>query len=68
MKTKLLIMLNRFNRRPRDLKQRFSNLDNSYVAEYSNRVQNEMAQAESEFARAMEMGDTQAAVAAKQER
>ena len=46
------------------LKQRFSNLDNSYVAEYSNRVQNEMAQAESEFARAMEMGDTQAAVAA----
>jgi hypothetical protein len=46
------------------LKQRFSNLDNSYVAEYSSRVQNEMAQAESEFARAMEMGDTQAAVAA----
>jgi hypothetical protein len=46
------------------LKQRFSNLDNSYVAEYSNRVQNEMSQAESEFARAMEMGDTQAAVEA----
>jgi len=46
------------------LKQRFSNLDSSYVAEYSNRVQNEMSQAESEFARAMEMGDTQAAVAA----
>ena len=46
------------------LKQRFSNLDSSYVAEYSNRVQNEMTQAESEFARAMEMGDTQAAVEA----
>ena len=46
------------------LKQRFSNLDSSYVAEYSNRVQNEMSQAESEFARAMEMGDTQAAVEA----
>jgi len=44
------------------LKQRFSNLDSSYVAEYSNRVQTEMAQAEAEFARAMEMGDTQAAV------
>jgi len=46
------------------LKQRFSNLDSSYVAEYSSRVQNEMSQAESEFARAMEMGDTQAAVEA----
>jgi hypothetical protein len=46
------------------LKQRFSNLDSSYVAEYSNRVQNEMSQAESDFARAMEMGDTQAAVEA----
>ena len=46
------------------LKLRFSNLDSSYVAEYSNRVQNEMSQAESEFARAMEMGDTQAAVEA----
>ena len=46
------------------LKQRFSNLDSSYVAEYSNRVQNEMTQAESDFARAMEMGDTQAAVEA----
>ena len=46
------------------LKQRFSNLDSSYVAEYSSRVQNEMTQAESDFARAMEMGDTQAAVEA----
>ena len=46
------------------LKLRFSNLDSSYVAEYSNRVQNEMSQAESEFARAIEMGDTQAAVEA----
>ena len=50
------------------LKQRFSNLDSSYVAEYSNRVQNEMSQAESEFARAMEMGDTQAAVEANKRR
>jgi hypothetical protein len=46
------------------LKQRFQQLDTSYVAEYSTRVQNQMEQAEKELARAMEMGDTQAAVAA----
>ncbi len=44
------------------LKQRFQQLDNSYVQEYSTRVQNQMEQAEKEYARAMEMGDTQAAV------
>jgi len=44
------------------LKQRFEQLDNSYVEEYSTRVQNQMEQAEKEYARAMEMGDTQAAV------
>ena len=44
------------------LKQRFQQLDNSYVQEYSTRVQNQMEQAEKELARAMEMGDTQAAV------
>jgi len=46
------------------LKQRFQQLDNSYVQEYSTRVQNQMEQAEKELARAMEMGDTQAAVEA----
>ena len=46
------------------LKQRFQQLDTNYVAEYSTRVQNQMEQAEKELARAMEMGDTQAAVAA----
>ena len=64
MKTRLLITPNKFSKKSETLKQRFSNLDSSYVAEYSNRVQNEMSQAESEFARAMEMGDTQAAVEA----
>jgi hypothetical protein len=47
------------------LKQRFSQLDNSYVEEYSTRVQNQMEQTEKELARAMEIGDTQAAVEAQ---
>jgi len=44
------------------LKQRFSNLDNNYVNEYSTRVQTQMEQVEKELARAMEIGDTAAAV------
>jgi hypothetical protein len=44
------------------LKQRFNNLDNNYVNEYSTRVQTQMEQVEKELARAMEIGDTAAAV------
>tara|TARA_R100000808_G_C2153593_1_gene163940 strand:+ start:984 stop:1838 length:855 start_codon:yes stop_codon:yes gene_type:complete len=46
------------------LKQRFNALDNSYVAEFSNRVTSEMAQAEKEYSHAMEIGDTAAQVEA----
>jgi len=46
------------------LKQRFSNLDTNYVNEYSTRVQTQMEQVEKELARAMEIGDTSAAVEA----
>jgi len=46
------------------LKQRFSNLDSNYVNEYTTRVQTQMEQVEKELARAMEIGDTAAAVEA----
>jgi len=46
------------------LKSRMANLDTSYVNEYTNRVTTQMGQAEQEYARAMEMGDSQAAVEA----
>lgn len=46
------------------LKQRFSALDSNYVTEYSTRVQTQMEQTEKELARAMEIGDTAAAVEA----
>jgi len=46
------------------LKQRFSALDSNYVTEYSSRVQTQMEQTEKELARAMEIGDTAAAVEA----
>jgi hypothetical protein len=45
-------------------KQRFSALDSNYVTEYSTRVQTQMEQTEKELARAMEIGDTAAAVEA----
>jgi hypothetical protein len=47
------------------LKQRMSSLDNSYVNEYTTRVETQLAQTEKEMARAMELGDTQAAVEAQ---
>jgi len=47
------------------LKQRMSSLDNSYVNEYSTRVETQLAQTEKDMARAMELGDTQAAVEAQ---
>ena len=46
------------------LKTRFENLDTSYVHEYESRVTTQMDQAEQALARAMEIGDTAAAVAA----
>jgi len=46
------------------LKGRMANLDNSFVNEFSNRVTSQLDQAEKELARAMEIGDTQAAVEA----
>ena len=47
------------------LKQRMDTLDTSYVQEYSNRVESQMASAEGELARAMEVGDTNAVVEAQ---
>jgi len=47
------------------LKERMSSLDNSYVNEYTTRVETQLAQTEKEMARAMELGDTQAAVEAQ---
>ena len=47
------------------LKQRMSSLDNSYVNEFTTRVETQLAQTEKEMARAMELGDTQAAVEAQ---
>jgi hypothetical protein len=47
------------------LKQRMDTLDNSYVQEYSSRVESQMASAEGELARAMEVGDTNAVVEAQ---
>jgi hypothetical protein len=49
------------------LKKRMSSLDSSYVTEYSNRVSTQMSQAESNLTRAMEIGDSQAAVEAQRE-
>lgn len=46
------------------LKQRFEQLDTNYVSEYSTRVQTQLEQVEKELARAMEIGDTAAAVEA----
>lgn len=47
------------------LKQRVSTLDSGYVAEFSNRIKTEVAQAEAELARAMELGNSQKAVEAQ---
>ena len=48
-----------------ELKQRMDTLDTNYVQEYSNRVESQMASAEGELARAMEVGDTNAVVEAQ---
>ncbi len=46
------------------LKERLNTLDNSYVTEFSGRVQSELASAENALKNAMEIGDTQAVVEA----
>jgi len=48
-----------------NLKQRMSSLDTSYVAEYSNRVNTQISQAEASLTRAIELGDSQATVEAQ---
>ena len=47
------------------IKQRMQTLDTNYVSEYSNRVSTQMQQAEAALARAIEIGDSQATVAAQ---
>ena len=47
------------------LKQRMDALDNNYVQEYSSRVETQMATAEQELARAIEIGDTNGVVEAQ---
>jgi hypothetical protein len=49
------------------LKTRLNNLDTSYITEYDNRVKSQMAQAEKDLAKAMEIGDSQAAVVANKQ-
>jgi len=47
------------------LKQRMDALDSSYVTEYSSRVETQMATAEQELARSIEMGDTNGVIEAQ---
>lgn len=48
-----------------ELAKRLNQMDNSYVDQYSGRVESEMAQTELALRSAMEIGDTEAAVAAQ---
>jgi hypothetical protein len=50
-----------------DLKNRMSNLDNSYVQEYTSRVNTQVSQAEAALTRAIEIGDSKATVEAQRE-
>jgi hypothetical protein len=47
------------------LKSRLDNLDTSYVQEYTTRVSTQLAQAEAELSRAIEMGDSKGTVEAQ---
>lgn len=47
------------------LKSRMNNLDKNYIDEYGNRVMAEQQQAQEELRKAMEIGDTEASVAAQ---
>jgi len=48
-----------------NLKSRMNNLDKNYIDEYGNRVMAEQHQAQEELKKAMELGDTDASVAAQ---
>ena len=48
-----------------ELAQKLNQMDNNYVDQYSGRVESELAQTESALRSAMEVGDTEAAVAAQ---
>jgi len=48
-----------------DLSQRLNQMDNSYVDQYSGRVESELSQTEASLRSAMEIGDTEAAVTAQ---
>ena len=48
-----------------ELAKRLNQMDNSYVDQYSGRVESELSQTESALRNAMEIGDTDAAVAAQ---
>ena len=48
-----------------NLKSRMNNLDKNYIDEYGNRVMVEQQQAQNELKRAMELGDSDASVAAQ---
>lgn len=48
-----------------ELAKRLNQMDNSYVDQYSGRVESEIAQTETALRNAMEIGDTEAAVAAQ---
>jgi len=48
-----------------DLQSKYDGMSNSYVTEYSGRVEKEMQTAESDLARAMDLGDTAAVVDAQ---
>lgn len=48
-----------------ELAKRLNQMDNSYVDQYSGRVESEIAQTETALRQAMEIGDTEAAVAAQ---
>ena len=50
-----------------NLKQRMSNLDTNYVAEYTSRVNTEISQAEATLTRAIEVGDSKATVEAQRQ-
>jgi|TARA_R110001592_G_scaffold5287_3_gene29219 hypothetical protein len=50
-----------------NLKQRMSNLDTNYVAEYTSRVNTEISQAEAALTRAIEVGDSKATVEAQRQ-
>ena len=50
-----------------DLKNRMSNLDTNYVAEYTSRVNTQIDQAEATLTRAIEIGDSKATVEAQRQ-